>query len=186
MAGSFNNTKWKDVIMLIGLSGKMGTGKSTIAQHLIKTREQMGKQVRIFKCAGPLYHLQDMIYSYLGLTLEGEKDRPLLIALGMWGREKDKDIWARKAVSEALEFSKSGGIAIIDDIRFDNEATMVQDQGILIRIEGEQRGPNLNPELMSSATETALDAFTFKNIINNKISVQNSIEQLEEILFMEG
>lgn len=163
--------------MLIGLSGKMGTGKSTLAKHL------MSKQPNsvIVKIAGLLYELQDMIYSKLGIKLEGEKDRPLLIALGMWGRDKDENFWTDIALKQAKERPEE--LVIIDDIRFPNEAKALEDAGgILIRIEGEQRGNNLTPETMNNVTETSLDNYNFKHRIDNSHSVDETIAQLEKIL----
>jgi len=161
--------------MLIGLSGKMGTGKSTLANYL-----QSKRPCHIVKIAGLLYELQDMIYEKLDMKVQGEKDRPLLIALGMWGRDKDENFWTAKALEKAMKLT---GTVIIDDIRFPNEAdAIVNAGGILIRIEGEQRGDNLNPELMNNKTETALDNYKFKNVIDNTSSIEESLRQLEEIL----
>lgn len=165
--------------MLIGLSGKMGTGKSTLARHIYDNNEH----VKTFKCAGALYAMQDMIYDFLDLKMVGEKDRDLLVALGMWGRAKNPNIWLDKALNEAIAYVKLGGVAIIDDIRFPNEAeAIIKNGGLLVRIDGIQRGPNLNPELMNSTTETALDSFEFANRISNEVSVSRTIEQLEELI----
>jgi len=160
--------------MIIGLSGKMGSGKSTLANHIISTSN---KAVTV-KIAGILYDIQDMIYTKLNMTLEGEKDRPLLIAVGMWGRDKDQDFWCKKALDQAQILSSQSNIVIIDDIRFPNEALAVQNAGgLLIRIEGTQRGPNLTPEALTSTTETALDEFDFEYTINNQVSQEQVFEQ---------
>lgn len=165
--------------MLLGLSGKMGTGKSTLAKHIYDNNSN----VQTFKCAGALYAMQDMIYEFLDLKMVGEKDRDLLVALGMWGRAKNPNIWLDKALREALHHVQQGGVAIIDDIRFTNEAeAIIKNGGLLVRIEGLQRGPNLNPELMTSQTEVALDGFDFTNRIQNLHGVSRTIEQLEELI----
>ena len=164
--------------MLIGLSGKQGTGKSTIAKAIQDTY----KDVKIFKIAGIIYELQDYIYNRVGLTLQGDKDRPLLIALGMWGRDKDSDLWTNVAIREALEYSKQGGIALIDDIRFPNEALRVKENGLLIRIEGLQRGPNITEEMKTNITECALDDFKFEHIISNENRIEIMTEQLNSII----
>ena len=164
--------------MLIGLSGKQGTGKSTIAKAIQDTY----KDVKIFKIAGIIYELQDYIYNRVGLTLQGDKDRPLLIALGMWGRDKDSDLWTNVAVREALEYSKQGGTALIDDIRFPNEALRVKENGLLIRIEGLQRGPNITEEMKTNITECALDDFKFEHIISNENRIEIMTEQLNSII----
>ena len=70
--------------LFIGISGKMGTGKSTLPDLLLKALPNSGKG----SMASPIYKGQDILYNEYGLPLEGDKDRPLLIAIGMWGRDK--------------------------------------------------------------------------------------------------
>ena len=165
--------------MIIGLSGKQGTGKSTLAKAIQDTYTN----VKIFKMAGTIYELQDYIYNRLGLTMIGEKDRPLLIAIGLWGRSKDENIWTNDTLRQALEHSRMGGIALIDDIRFPNEAKAIEDNlGVLIRIEGVQRGPNITEDMKTNESETALDNFNFKNIIDNKQDIETVRQNLLDIL----
>ena len=165
--------------MIIGLSGKQGTGKSTLAKAIQDTYTN----VKIFKIAGTIYELQDYIYNRLGLTMIGEKDRPLLITIGLWGRSKDENIWTNDTLRQALEHSRMGGISLIDDIRFPNEAKAIEDNlGVLIRIEGVQRGPNITEEMKSNESETALDNFNFKNIIDNKQDIETVRQNLLDIL----
>lgn len=165
--------------MIIGLSGKMGTGKSTLANHIMNKY----KSSTTVKIAGLLYELQDMIYSKLNMKLVGEKDRPLLIALGMWGRDQDQNFWTSKAMEKAKLLELIKDVIIIDDIRFPNEAQAILDNnGILIRIEGKQRGPNLTEDMMNNVSETALDSFPFENVIDNSTGLNDTIRQLEQIL----
>jgi len=165
--------------MIIGLSGKMGTGKSTLATFIMSV---MGLTA-IVKIASILYELQDMIYKTLGLTLEGEKDRPLLIAIGMWGRSKDENFWTDKAMQRAKELSAQGYTVIIDDCRFPNEAKAIEDAGgLLIRIEGVQRGPNITPEAINTPSECALDEYKFEYVINNQTTQESVQEQFNFIL----
>ena len=164
--------------MLIGLSGKQGVGKSTIAKEI----ELRYTNVKVFKFANIIYELQDYIYNRVGLTMQGEKDRPLLVALGMWGRSHNENIWVDVTLREALEYSRNGGIALIDDCRFPNEAKAIEDVGLLIRINGQQRGHYINEEMKSNTTETALDNYNFKNVINNEQSIEDMLKQIHNIL----
>lgn len=165
--------------MIIGLSGKMGTGKSTLANYI---QNSMHKSA-VVKIAGLLYELQDMIYEKLEMVVAGEKDRPLLIALGMRFREMDENFWTSKAMNKAKELSQQGYTVIIDDIRFPNEAKAVEDAGgLLVRIEGLQRGPNLTVEAMTSVTETALDVYPFEYRISNLHNTIATIAQLDNFI----
>lgn len=165
--------------MIIGLSGKMGSGKSTAAEYIRILYENSA----VVKIAGLLYEVQDMIYEKLDLVMEGEKDRPLLIAVGMWARDKDENFWTSKALAKAKKLSDEGYTVIIDDIRFPNEAKAVEDAGgLLVRIEGIQRGPNITASALTSVTETALDDYPFQNRISNLNGVDQTLKQLKEHL----
>lgn len=170
--------------MLIGLSGKMGSGKTTLTNHLVK---MFGKDrnITLEKVAKDLYEIQDYIYKKCQLTLKGEKDRPLLIAVGEWGRDIKPSLWTDLCfdrVRSLMAFDPDG-IIIIDDIRYPEEAKALEDAGgILIRIEGTQRGPNINPEFSNRGSEIALDNFPFKHRVSNLGTQEESLAQLEEIL----
>ena len=153
--------------MLIGLSAKMGTGKTTLSNIIIQELSSVSEVIQE-KIAKDLYDLQDHIYKTCNLTLEGEKDRDLLIAIGMWGRSKSPSLWTDLCFNRVQQHLEQGKIVIIDDIRFPEEADKVTELGgFLVRIDGKQRGPNLTPHQMNSASETALDNYNFKHRINN-------------------
>ena len=155
--------------LFIGISGKMGTGKSTVSKLI---RKSLDKSV-ISSIASPLYKAQDLIYKEYGLTLEGEKDRDLLIALGLWGRNKSPDFWLEQFVKRAIEGRAE--IVICDDIRFENEAKFFEENGVLIRLEGAQRGDNVDYSRADDKTETSLDNYKFKNVI---INIDKSPEEI--------
>lgn len=164
-------TKGKKMSKLyIGISGKMGSGKTTLTNNLIKALDS-------FTCervsmAKPIYDIQDKIYEMIGAEVDGDKDRPLLIALGMWGRDKDTNFWLDQATHKmGLSIAD---IVICDDVRFENEADWFKDNGLLLRIEGEQRGDNVDDSRKDNITETALDNYKFENIISNKLRPQDS------------
>lgn len=164
--------------MIIALSGKMGTGKSTLANYLISK----SKNPVVVKIAGPIYEIQDLIYNHLDMKLQGEKDRPLLIAIGMWARDIDENFWTNIALAKAKKLEETHDLVIIDDCRFMNEAKVFDEHGLLIRILGQQRGPNLTPSAMNHPTETALDHYPFQYYIVNDGSIESSYEQLNNII----
>ena len=148
----------------VGISGKMGSGKTTLTEGLKEVLS--GSSVDVVSLAAPIKAVQDQIYKDLELVMEGEKDRDLLIALGMWGRNKDSGFWLKQAVKKFE--SSEADVVICDDVRFPNEAAWFRDHGVLIRLEGEQRGPNVDPKRKDDGTEVALDNYPFENIIDNK------------------
>jgi len=119
---------------VILLSGKMGAGKSDTAKLLvIKLFEQGWRAIRM-KFAAPLYMWHDSIKKYCqenGIPLPEEKDRDLLLALGLWGREQDPQIWS-KILKARIENSEKHAastkrVYIVDDLRFKNEFEMFKD-----------------------------------------------------------
>lgn len=154
--------------ILIGISGKLGTGKSTLANAIIS--QLGGTRVSL---AAPIKEVQDMIYRKLNLTMEGEKDRDLLIALGKWGRSKHENFWLNEV--EHLIDTLEDIVIICDDIRFPNEAKFFQDNGVLIRINGEQRGVNVDHNINDS-TETSLDSYPFDFYIDNRKTIEECVK----------
>lgn len=111
----------KTVIMI---SGKQGSGKSTLSKNLARTLS-VGelKTVELLKFAGPLYEMQEAVRSVAktyGIAMP-EKDGLLLQWLGTeWGRNvRGTEVWVN-ALKYKAENSRAD-IVIIDDCRFENE-----------------------------------------------------------------
>lgn len=157
--------------LYLGISGKMGSGKTTLTQGIINSLERL--KIQRVSLAKPIKDIQDMIYKELELEMEGEKDRDLLIALGMWGRSKSDTLWLDQATKKMKELDVD--IVICDDVRFPNEAKWFNENGMLLRIEGEQRGPNVDPSRASDPSETSLDDFDFKYHVQNTDGVEATL-----------
>ena len=153
--------------LYIGISGKMGSGKSTIRDEIIKSLDSL--KCDTVSLAAPIKRVEKVIYKDLGIE-HTKKDRQLLIQLGMWGRGIDPDFWLKQAV-KMMKKSKAD-VVICDDVRFLNEAEWFDNNGILLRLEGKQRGDNVNPEFADSISETQLDYYDFKYIIDNTGSIE--------------
>lgn len=130
---------------VIALAGVAGSGKSTVATHLI---ERYG-YTRL-KFAGPLKAMCRAI----GMTdemVEGrEKELPVAWLCGRspryfmqrlgadFGRDLiGPDLWVVLFQKAANEVLAAGGRVVVDDCRFDNEADVVRAMGgTVLRIEG--------------------------------------------------
>lgn len=165
--------------ILIGISGKMGSGKSTIS-HMLKAAFEDNMKVEIMSLSKPIYKAQDLLYKEFGLTLEGDKDRDLLIAIGLWGRAKSSDFWLEQMAKMITE--SSADVIICDDVRFENEADFFDRLGFLVRIEGEQRGDNVDKKRSTDSTEIALDNYDFKNRVSNKQIPSDMCKQIAEMM----
>ncbi len=157
--------------LFLGISGKMGSGKTTLTEGIRNSLNTFTSEV--VSLAKPIKDIQHMIYNELDLEMVGEKDRDLLIKLGMWGRDKSPTLWLEQAVKKFK--SSPADIVICDDVRFGNEAEWFEENGLLIRIEGEQRGTNVDDSKKSDSSETALDEFDFKYTVNNHSGVENTL-----------
>jgi hypothetical protein len=170
--------------MLIGITGKAGSGKDTAADFLI---DNFGGEKQ--SLAGPI---KDAVASMFGqhpedLTREQKESsipgfdftwREAMQTLGTeWGRSLSEFIWLDII---AQKFKTSGSeFFVVPDIRFDNEAEWIQDNdGLLIEI----RRKDLRP-VAAHASEQGV-AVEADIIINNdygfaylEIEVVDAIEK---------
>lgn len=115
--------------MIILISGKMGSGKSTLTENLLTTLRELSYLAMSIKFADPLYEMHSRVLSVLveyGVPTP-KKDGLLLQQLGTeWGRKAyGENIWvdlAKKKVESFMDGDKPNRrVAIIDDCRFKNE-----------------------------------------------------------------
>lgn len=117
---------------LISLCGAKGSGKSAFAKHLM--REDPNFKVLSFATpiremlikanictARELYEDKDKVIERFGVT-----GREMLQTLGSWGRALNIDFWV-KVMENKLEDTPYD--TIIDDCRYENEASMTSDRG---------------------------------------------------------
>lgn len=134
---------------LLGLAGKAGCGKSTVAQSLVD--RGLAQRVRF---AGPL---KDGLVA-MGLSREqvdgglketpsdllcGQTPRHAMQTLGTeWGRKLiGGDVWVRLAMHRVDELLASGANVVIDDVRFNNEAQAIleRDGQLITLVRGSSR-----------------------------------------------
>ena len=157
--------------MVIGISGKIRSGKSRVAKTIIEILEENGKTGVVKSFAQPLYeiisemydndietikrHKQDKVPIYINTrqTQCGFKIsnyREILQIIGTGGRNYgDIDIWVNalfgvgnEKVLSSLGNNKES-VWVIEDLRFPNEAKRIREcNGLLIRVEREKHQPN--------------------------------------------
>jgi hypothetical protein len=129
--------------MIIGLTGKARSGKDTAATMILEMLPAANK----YAFADPL---KEGLMAALGLTHEevygelkdtmnplyGKTNREMLQTFGTdWARNMvNTDVWLLAAQRKMPK-----GIVVISDIRYDNEADFVRENGLLIHVSRNNR-----------------------------------------------
>lgn len=165
--------------MIIGITGEMFTGKSTIYQ-LIASKHRC-VNVRF---SAAIYDIQCAIYSIVGLPIPYPKDRKLLQYIGTdWGRGIDENIWVNAWKKEARTWNSH--IVITDDVRFPNEVLALKELGgVLIKVKASdavraQRGELINT---GHASEAGIPDADCDWIIENNGNLYDLELKVKEIL----
>lgn len=172
---------------MVGLSGKMGSGKDTAATLLIQAMPEMHwKRISFAR------RVKDVVATLTSTTIEenlsdeGKQTVPrffddslgiLQQKVGMAMRSVDEKVWIKAAFSRVNPEDN----VLITDVRFPNEFHAIQSThgGIVLRLEG--RGPRPNETRPTThVSETALDSFidAFDAIIYNTGSLEELKAQL--------
>lgn len=157
-------------MILIGLSGKIGVGKTALARELCSRSEQALR----LSFAAALKQEAATRYGYdplLNETAAGKETmvqhpdlvggaasvRQILIAMGQERRAENPEYWCERLRDAVAALALAGmRMAVVDDVRFPNEAALIRRRGgMLVRVEpydGWKPGPCAH-----DVSETALD-----------------------------
>jgi hypothetical protein len=125
---------------LVGLSGRAGAGKTKVAEHLVEhfgyTRTAFGDPLKQMLITAGLCTWEEC---YVEKT---PRSRELLQKIGteIFRKQVDPKFWVRKTAEIVHKLLANGYRVVIDDIRFPEEAQMVQAflrEGVLIKLERE-------------------------------------------------
>lgn len=165
--------------MIIGLSGKVGTGKDTVA-NIIKDNYSNFKTVAF---ADKLKDITCKLLSIDRETIECYKREPIFISgftirtwlqrIGQLFRDEvNSEFWINKVINIQND-------VIITDVRYLNEAEVIRKKGgILIRI---NRNINID-EHGTHPSEIELDDYNFDYIIDNNSSVKDLKLEVTNVL----
>lgn len=159
--------------LIIGISGKRGTGKSLLANPYLKAR---GFNILAF--ADPLKEDVRRAYGLLKEHTDGDKKeepnyklggktpREAMIAEGEIRRRFSENglYWVKKLFDEKIKPLGDVKVAITD-VRFKNEATYIRQQGGYIIRLNRRKDLNVYKTEINDASETELDDYPFDLVL---------------------
>jgi hypothetical protein len=181
--------------MIIGISGKMGTGKDYFVEnYIIKYIEETLKEKYLVLSFADMLKVNLMVHHNIQLNeLYGKKNPKIRELLQLEGTEKGRnihgeDIWIRY-VKAWSELYKNRGIKyiIIPDVRFKNEYNFIKDNNGIVfrmyapnrnekRLREESNNDEMYEQIKNHPSETDLDDFKFDKIVNNIDKIDIKLE----------
>jgi hypothetical protein len=165
--------------MKLAFIGKMGTGKDTCVDYLLKTYG--GTKLSFSE---PLYDI--LYYAQNKCGFKNEKDRKFLQFIGTeWARHKDENVWINLMIEKS---KKVDGILYCSDVRFMNELDILKKEGwICIKINRKNnytkhRIGNGSKIHQSELEIDMMDISMFDFIINNDDNVESLYNKLNYII----
>jgi hypothetical protein len=128
-------------MILVGITGKAGAGKDTIADYLETghgfIRLSFASTLKAMMAAAGMPEPARRENKELPVPGFGFTWREAAQRLGTeWGRGLDQDIWV-KLVEQRLRTEFQGSRVVLSDVRFENEAAMIRHLGgILLHVVG--------------------------------------------------
>jgi len=160
----------------IALGGKMGSGKSSVADFLAKSFQfkQYSFASKLKEIASDLFEME-------------VKDRILLQMLGTRVREISLNAWVNYVMRHVN--ADASLRVVIDDMRYINESEILRENGfILVKLDApvsvrKKRGvTGFNEKTAAHPSEVELDAIDFDYTIDSSCTVDESYRKIMEIL----
>jgi thymidylate kinase len=117
---------YKEIMIIISLKGKNGSGKSTVAAMLAKKLDEKGISNKILSFAEPLKKIVDKLYTFTGIAWEDRGEKEI---------NRDKLEETANVIKESLNFNPfvtqllnqldllydTAKVVIVSDLRFESE-----------------------------------------------------------------
>lgn len=133
----------RELPLIFGISGVARCGKDTFAKHLIFKLEKDGFPCLTLSFASAMKHdIDDFLKEKLNISAfttnnhEKEIIRPIMVAYAtdVW-RKIDPEVWIKKLEKKILNAIDNKIIVVIPDVRYENEAKFIkQNGGFLIHV----------------------------------------------------
>jgi len=177
---------------IIGVSGKIGSGKTTLCNILKEKLIGYGYKVEIINFADKLKRICYELTGHYGYTQEDKNvfipeysknvgEILQYVGTNLFRDNFDKEVWIKAAFINLNEDT----VYILGDCRFENEAKAIQEkQGVLIRLNGDPEKIRENSKRdLNHPSETSLDNYdNFDFIYDNVGSLKDLFEFSEKII----
>jgi dephospho-CoA kinase len=163
--------------MKIAFIGKMGTGKDTCVDYLLKFHG--GSKLSFSE---PLYDI--LYYAQKKCNFKIEKDRKFLQFIGTeWARNKDENVWIKLMVEKS---KKMEGNLYCSDVRFINELNFLKKEGwICVKLNRKKVFNRVGSGNKFHKSEIEIDKMDYKLfdfIIDNDDSLEKLYTNLNYII----
>lgn len=120
----------------IGLTGRAGSGKDYTFTELRKLLPELH---RVSFADGLRYDIEDILEEQIPALWQKPYPPEIRKLLQWWGtelrREENKNFWVNRAEGFAMQAMERGQTPVFTDVRFPNEAEMIEDNGgIIVRV----------------------------------------------------
>lgn len=178
--------------MLVGITGKKGAGKDTLASVLTERNFYNAKMAEPLKnMLRSIYRETGMDHDMIERKIEGDlKEIPCKILCGRtpryamqklgdeWRRMIGNDLWTNLWRNKVIRFLKEGVPVVCTDIRYLAEAEVVEELGgVMIRVER----PGLESD-DNHVSETEMDQIQVDYSIGNMGSVYDLKKKMETLM----
>jgi hypothetical protein len=174
--------------LTIGLTGRAGSGKSTVAQMLA---DEFAFTELAF--ADPILEMVSVLFATAGIdgawaadralkelpTPLGFSYRQLAQSLGTeWGRGLHPDLWLRVMAARKASCDLYGENLVISDVRFPNEAQWITSQGgVVVRVLRHDL-----PDVRPHASESHVDTLPITTELLNYGSKATLFDQVDRLV----